>query len=336
MKKIICIGSSAKDIFFPTSEGVIMETPEDLMAQRKIAFELGAKYQVDEIFEAPGGTATNVAQGLARLGVDVSVYTKIGGNSTGEWIKDELEKETVGTELLQVDVNAKSDLSAIVVNKETKEHVIFFNRDSNDKLEISSGGIRGSEWFFLSALNGEWEEKFDIILKVSKEDDVKIAFNPGQKNIHDNPEKINEIIKMSNVLILNKDEAIEIVSSLGDPEGDINDELFLVKKLRGMGAEVVAVTDGKRGAWAYGGGDIFYSRSSEREAVDTLGAGDSFTSGFLSGFLSGSEIDECLRWGMANGVSVVKFYGAKEGLLRSQQMKDASVKITIEKISGDL
>ena len=30
MKKIICIGSSTQDIFFPTNEGKIIETPEEI------------------------------------------------------------------------------------------------------------------------------------------------------------------------------------------------------------------------------------------------------------------------------------------------------------------
>ena len=44
MKTVICIGASTQDIFFPTAEGKIIETPEDVTSQRKIAFELGAKY----------------------------------------------------------------------------------------------------------------------------------------------------------------------------------------------------------------------------------------------------------------------------------------------------
>jgi sugar/nucleoside kinase (ribokinase family) len=72
MEKIICIGSSAKDIFFPTNEGKIFETPKDITSQRKIAFELGAKYHIENRFESLGGCAVNVACGLRRLGIESS------------------------------------------------------------------------------------------------------------------------------------------------------------------------------------------------------------------------------------------------------------------------
>ncbi len=82
--KIICIGSSSKDIFFPTDEGVILETPEDLTSQRKIAFELGAKFRAEDRYEALGGCAANVAAGLARIGFETEYYTKIGDDDLGK------------------------------------------------------------------------------------------------------------------------------------------------------------------------------------------------------------------------------------------------------------
>ena len=39
MSRVICVGSTAKDIFFPMAEGEFFDTPEDVMAQRKVAFE---------------------------------------------------------------------------------------------------------------------------------------------------------------------------------------------------------------------------------------------------------------------------------------------------------
>jgi len=100
MKKVVCIGSSGKDIFFPTREGVIVETPEDLESQKKIAFELGAKFHINDRFESMGGCAVNVACGLARLGVPSACYTVVGNDMIGRWLKEELDKESVDTGLV--------------------------------------------------------------------------------------------------------------------------------------------------------------------------------------------------------------------------------------------
>ncbi|TSD02064.1 MAG: PfkB family kinase [Parcubacteria group bacterium Athens0714_25] len=332
MKQIICIGSSCKDMFFPTAEGVVIETPDDLLAQRKIYFELGAKYKIDRVFEAPGGCAANVAQGLSRLGIKTGIFTKIGADAEGKWIVDELEKEGIETDLVQVDDNCRTDFSSIIVDIATKDHVVFWNRDSNEKLEVLPKKILGAEWIFVSALNGDWHNHLDVIMETSQEKGIKIAFNPGQKNIHDDPEKIFQAIKKSRVLILNKDEAVEIISQIEHSGSvNLNDEKFLLKEFSKTGCKAIVITDGSRGAWACAGESFYFCPGIKIDTVDTLGAGDAFTGAFLAAYLQEKDIKECLQWGAANGSNVAKFYGAKEGLLKTKEME-----IKIKNIKVDI
>lgn len=334
MYQIICVGSSSKDIFFPSKEGVIFDTPEDITAQKKIAFELGAKYQIDKIYEAPGGCAANVAQGLARLGIKVACYTKLGKDEVGKWIKSELKKEKVKTNLLQIDKSCKSDVSAIIVDENTGEHVILFNRESNTKLEIFPRKIRNTERIFISALNGEWEKHADTILQTAKEAGIKIIFNPGQRNIQDNPNKVLEIISQAEVLILNKDEAIGIMlaKNKNQAELELNDEIFLLKELALISGGVVVLTDGERGSWVLAAGEILSAKVVVEKPVDTLGAGDSFSSGFLAGYIGKKSIEESLKMGLANSANVILYYGAKEGLLTQKNIAEFMEKIEIKKI----
>jgi len=331
MKRVICIGSSSKDIFFPVEGGVIFDTPEDLTSQQKLAFELGAKFQADEIYEAPGGCAANVAQGLSRLGIGTLCYTKIGADSIGRWIKKELKKEKVNTSLFQVDKNCKSDLSAIIVDKKSKEHLIFFNRDANANLEINKKKLSGAEKLFVSALNGNWEKHFDDIMEVAQDNEIGIIFNPGQRNIADNPEKIIEMIEHSEILILNKDEAIGILINKIEKERfkETNQEKFLLEELKKMGPRTVVLTDGENGAWSFAEEGFFSvtPRINPAEIVDTLGAGDSFASGFLAGIFNGKRPSEALKWGIVNSSEVIKHYGAKTGLVRIEEIENLTAKI---------
>ncbi len=333
-EKILCIGSSSKDIFFPTDKGIILDTPEDITSQKKFAFELGAKYQIDDRFEALGGCAANVSVGLSRLGIEAACFTKTGDDMLGEWIKRELEKEKVDTDLIQIEKNCKSDLSAIIVNSRSGERTIFFNRDANEKLEVFPEEIKETDWIFVSALNGEWGKNLDKIADLIHSQGIKLAFNPGQRNIKDNPQKIIEIIGKCDVLLLNKDEAIEIIRSKKQEESDkqLNDEVFLVRKLREMGSKTVALTDGLRGSWLFDGKDLFYIKATSDKPIDTTGAGDAFTSAFLAGCLKGKSAEESLKWGAVNGGNVVKFYGAIEGLLKTEAMDKFAKNIETEKI----
>lgn len=328
MTKIICIGSSTKDIVFPITDGVLMETPDDLESQKKIVFELGAKYQVAQgRHETIGGCAANVACGLARLGVETYCATRVGGDQAGNWIKDELERFGVKIELVQVGAEHRSDLSTIVAHIPSEDRIIFSDRDSNERLEVAGDEIReiGAEWIFVSSLNGNaqegWEKKLDKILETAEAENMKLIFNPGQKNIKSNPEKIIEAVSRLQMLIVNKDEAIEIVDKLeGIDKNSLNDEKYLAEKLHEAGAKIVVMTDGPRGAWAFDGKDFLHVEARKEKVADTLGAGDAFSSGFIAAHLKNKNLGECLEWGIANSSSVVRYYGAVEGLLKETEI----------------
>lgn len=324
MVKIICIGSACKDVFFPTGEGIISETSEDLMSQKKIFFELGAKYKIEERFEALGGVAANVASGLAKLGMDVYCYSNVGDDYISTWIREQLEKNKVNTELITSSVETPGDFSAIVVDRDSGERVIFTNQPANKNLEIVPGKLEDTHWVFIGDLHGDWESDLDKIFAIAKEKNIKVANNPRQVNIHDNAKKVLEFISRSNVIFLNKDESIEVLSASNEKyaQEDLNSEEFLVKKLQSLGPEIATVTDGIRGAWGYDGKEIIHIPGIKVSAKDSTGAGDAFSSGFLAAYLKNKPLEECLRWGIANSSSTVQFYGAIEGLLDEKIILD--------------
>jgi len=322
---VICIGSTSKDIFFPTGEGEILETPDDLTAQRKVMFELGGKYRVEELYEAVGGVAANVAWGLTKLGVRAVPYSRIGGDETGHWILHELKQAGVPTGGIFVDGSARSDLSAIIVMTQGGERTIFHNRDANDRLEIVPKRLKGAEWFFVSAQNGNWEEKIRSIIGIAEAEGVRLAYNPGQHNLRENPALAMEMVAKSEILAINKDEALELVMK-SHPEAtpeNLNDEKFLLTALLSAGARTIGMTDGDRGSWGADGTGFWYCPiGSVRKVVDTTGAGDSFTSAFFAAIaFHGKTVPEALQWGIAESGSVVGEYGASAGLLDLEQLE---------------
>lgn len=331
MHKIICIGSTSKDIFFPTSEGVILDTPLEITSQKKIAFELGAKYQVKERYEALGGCAANVAQGLTMLGEQSECYSSIGDDELGHWIKKTLAQGGVGTEALEIEKGCRSDLSSIIVDINSGERTIFSDRDASNKLKIDPEKLKRAHWIFVSSLNGDWQQHLREIISIAKEKNIYIAFNPGQKNIKTDLAEVAGAVSASELFFVNKDEAIEIVSGLGDETITelLENEEYLAKVLRRLGAKIVVITDGERGAWCFDGNEFLHSEALMRKAVDTTGAGDAFTSGFFAAYLKGKGLATALKWGIANSSSSVMEYGGQKGLLSQQEML-----MMIEKIKG--
>lgn len=333
--RVICIGSTSKDVFFPTGEGIVLETPEDLTAQRKVAFELGGKYRVDDRYEAVGGVAANVAQALAKLDIFSAVYSNIGGDEIGRWILGELKAAHVSTDFLTLDPASKSDLSAIIVLTQSGERTIFHNRDANEKLDVAPERLSGAEWLFISALNGDWKTNLRKILGIVDQSGANIAFNPGQHNLRDDAALVLEAASKSKVLILNKDEALELImKSRTDvsPE-ELNDERFLLSALHRAGAKVIGMTDGARGAWGSDGTDIWHCPIGHVErVVDATGAGDAFSAAFFAGFVLGKSLPDMLRYGIAESGSVVTEYGANGGLLSIDEIESRIADLKPEKI----
>ncbi len=322
--QVLCVGSACKDIFFPTAEAEIIETPEDITSKRKMAFELGGKYRVDDRFEAVGGVAANISTGLSRLGYTAGCYSNIGDDEMGRFILGELKKEGVLTDHISLDSGAKTDLSAIIVMTQNGERTIFHNRDANERLVLNAEYLKETQWLFVSALNGTWQDHLTLLVAIKKANGLSLAFNPGQHNIKEDAATILSAVKESDVLLLNKDEAIEIVLKIAPATSHeiLDDETFLLKKLFAEGAKAIGMTDGMRGSWGYDGKECWHCKVHTRHGVlDSTGAGDAFGSGFLATFMRDGVLSTALAAGMANSGSVVGSYGASAGLLTPKELQ---------------
>lgn len=334
--QVICIGSISLDLFFPTNEGIIIETPEDVTSQRKLAFELGGKISAPELHEAVGGVAANVSQGLAQLGISAACYSCIGNDSNGEFCLQALKKNGVNTQYVNVLPDARTDLSAIIVTP-SGERTIIHNRDANKRLHVEPGNLT-TPWVLMSSLNGEWQKNMEAVLQAqnTSSKNFSLVLNPGQHNIKEDPRLILQVIRFTDLLVLNKDEALEIVlhRTPNCEPSELENEIYLLKTLFQAGAKIIALTDGIRGAWVYNGVDFWFLQTpKDAHVVDSTGAGDAFMSGFFGALIMNRSLDECLRFGMANSQSVIKYYGGSAGLLTLSEIEKIILHLIPQKLS---
>jgi len=331
--KVICVGSTSKDIFFPTDEGQVVDTPNDLESKKKFVFELGAKYHISDRFESLGGCAANQSVGISRLGIPVSCYTSIGDDFIGKWIQDEFSKENIGQDLVNMEGSCLSGLSAIVVDKNSADRIIFSNQEANERLKIDSAKLEGADFVSISDLSGDWKTIADEIISMAEKNGIKISFSPRYTNIKDDSKKVSEIAGKSELFFINKDESIEILENLGIEASC--DEADILKKIKNFGVKIVAITDGERGAWVYDGEEIIHAEIVSVKAVDATGAGDAFASGFIAAYIKGKNSEECLKWGITNGCNVVNQYGGTAGLLKEEEILEKIKEVKIERINTE-
>lgn len=316
---IIAVGGTTEDITFYTNEAKMIDNKDDILAQRLMAFEYGAKLRIDRSYSTFGGGASNAAVCLAKLGMKVACLVAIGNDNRGKSVMENFKKHDVKTNLIQIKKDIETGFTFFIVGND-KEHVGFSNRAANKKLSISREDIKkldSAEWIYMTSLSGKWREVLNQVFKTK----AKIAWNPGHIQLHAGFKAIGRYLKKTTVLSVNKDEAIELVvtnPAYQDKAAKfLNDIKNLLKVIKSYGPEIVVITNGKYGAYAYDGKKVYYQEiMRERKRMDTTGVGDAFGSTFTAGLkITDGDIQKAMKLGVKNTASVISEQGAQNGLL---------------------
>lgn len=287
MYDLISIGSITRDIFVPTDRGKIFKTPKDKLAPEWLGFELGEKICVDKVIETSGGVANNLSIGTKKLG---------------------LKSAPLGPE--------KPATSVIIIDKKTGERVIFYQKSSGT-IDLNKLGKMKTKWLSVSSLTGKWTKQAGQILKYTAKNKTDLILLPSTSQIRDDFPDLKKLLKAAKVLILNRNEALEIASKLKNKAENIKD---LFNLLHNLGPETICVTDSTKGAWASHGKNILHCPIVKVKSADATGAGDAFASGFLGFYLKNSDIKASLRAGIINSASVVQYIGTTKGLLTKKEI----------------
>ena len=92
--------------------------------------------------------------------------------------------------------------------------------------------------------------------------------------------------------------------------------------LLATGVKLVVITDGRAGAQVSDGENLHFFPAYATPTVDTLGAGDAFGSAFVTAMILYGSIPKAIQFGAANASSVVRYFGAKPGLLTREEIED--------------
>lgn len=98
----------------------------------------------------------------------------------------------------------------------------------------------------------------------------------------------------------------------------------LAENIRKLGPEIVVLTDGPNGAYMLNNKDFWFIEKfpDEQPPYERTGAGDAFSSTFVSALALGKTPEEALRCGPVNSMSVVQYIGAQEGLLSRTKLEE--------------
>lgn len=316
MYDVITVGSATVDALVRTE---FSEMIHDKKQKECIAYPAGAKILMKELVLTTGGGGTNTAVALARLGHKVAFLGKVGSKYNSSRVIQDLKKEKVGTSLIIRSKTGRTGYSIVLDSKKHDRTILAFKGSNNDLKfnEIKLKKLK-AKWFYFSTMIGQSFRTLEKLADYASKNNIKIAFNISSYLAKKGKKYLGKILKKTAILILNREEAELLVGKAG-----IN---AMLKKISGLGPQIVAITDGKKGAYAYEGKCVYYGNPHNVKIVETTGAGDAFASSFLSGIIRKKDIEFAIGLGMANAESVIQHHGAKEILLSYSQALKAMKK----------
>lgn len=275
----------------------------------KLCLDFAKKIPITDSFQAIGGNGANVATGITKLGLKTTLIASLGKDANGDLILSELQKNKVDTDYISFDTKAKSRYS-IVLNYQGERTILSFHQKMN---YVWPKTFPATDCVYYTGMSEGFEPLQDKLLEyLTQHPSIKLVMNPGSYQMKYAPKKVAEAIAKSDILIVNVEEAEEILGRTLKKEKTIE---ALIHKLLGKGAREVAITDAERGAWAGNEEEVWHMDSFPVEVVAKTGAGDAFSSGYASARYLGHDIHEALAWGIANSSAVISNHGAQIGLL---------------------
>ncbi len=328
---VVAVGGVVGDVTFYTNKGRVFKTPENLTEQRMLGFEYGAKIPIHEAYFTLGGGAANAANIFSLLELKTAILCRVGDDKEGENIRDTLKDKNIHLDFMQKDASLRSGVSFIICSgKKEHEHIAFTYRGANETLEITENILQriDTHYYYVSSLSGDnWMRGFKALVSHAKKNHSKLAWNPGSAQIQAGKKMLENELKKIDILILNKDEAIEFVLTgirIGKRNPRfLNKTLYLLNMLSDWGPKTVVITEGIKGASVLHFGKFYNTKSIKRKAINTTGVGDAFGATFVATLLENSkDVLRALRMSAINSASVVTRIGAQEGALSKKELSE--------------
>jgi sugar/nucleoside kinase (ribokinase family) len=327
--EFIAIGDIITDLFIRLKEASLHCDIDKENCQ--ICMPFGAKIPFEEVhLTTAAGNVGNASYSAAKLGLDSAVIGSVGDDRNGEECFETLKERGVSTDFVTVQKGKKTNYS----------YVLWFEDDrtilrKHEEFSYSLPEIGKPKLVYFSSISKKAYPFHNVVAEyMEKYPDVMFAFQPGSNEIKLGTEKLKRVYARTDAFFCNVEEAQEVLGL--DTGTDIK---VLLAKMHDLGPKIVVITDGKKGAYAYDGKDIWKQMPypDPKPPLERTGAGDAFSSTTAIALMLGNDLPTALAWGGVNSMSVVQHVGGQDGLLSrpeiEEYLKNAPENYRAEKIN---
>lgn len=259
------------------------------------------KVRALEHVETGGGTASNAAAVIARLGGAVELWSRVGNDEIGRKVCEELERFGVDTSYLMQHEGSRTSASVVVVDSKGQRLVIS-ERDHAMPARIDWLPLENVASARAVLSDMTWREATDAAFERARSAGVPTALDVDVAGALPS----DATLALTDYAICSAD-ALEHFS-----EGC--DQQRRLAWLHSKGVRFAGVTMGEKGfVWKSSKGHSGHQAAFPIDVVDTTGAGDAFHGAFVWALARGCEDAECARIAAAAAALNCRRLGAREG-----------------------
>lgn len=270
------------------------------------------------LIKSVGGAECNVAIGLSRLGLRVRLLGRVGNDPFGEEAIRTLRGEDVDVQHLARSSTRPTAL--LIKERHSAEDVhVYYYRNGSAGTEFSAADVpaglgAAGRHVHLSGvtlvLGAGPRAAADALLREAKAAGRTVSFDPNFRlklaDIDDCVRWSRDVLPFVDHLLLGEDEA-RALSGTDSLETALD-------ALEATGVAHVVIRRGPRGAIGTDGRTRHETPAPNVTVVDTVGAGDAFTTGYLYETLCGRGLEQAMETGAWTAGRVVGHVGDYEGL----------------------
>lgn len=256
---------------------------------------------VKEVRDDFGGTAGNVAAGLATLGLRPRLVSSVGRDFPKSDYGQHLRR--LGVELGALHFSDLPTARAFLFTEPRGAQQIYYSPGAS--LEMGRCGTfkAGIAHFAAGEISAypRFMERCD-----------RVSFDPGQESFHRDPKDIKACLPHVDYLFVNEHELQHLQKCLG-----MGIEDFLR-----VGPEVVVESRGPKGQVLHMRDQRVTCPAAKARRVEPSGAGDAHRAGFLYGLARGYKLEVCARLGSVMAAFVLEAVGAQGNLPSEAKLRE--------------
>ncbi len=253
---------------------------------------------------ATGGSAANTASGIANMGVHTSYIGMVGNDELGRFYEQDMQDNNISTHIFRNDEMA-TGLALALVSPDGER---TFATHLGAAVTLSAENITADLFSDFDYLHIEGylisnNDLFNKILECGKQANCKISIDLASYNVvEENLEYLRRVCKGVHIIFANEDEA-RAFSGKQVPE----EALEFISQY----SDIAVVKIGAKGSLISHEGTVYRINETQRNKIDTTGAGDLYAGGFLAALCGGKDFNQCGKWGSILAGNVIEIMGTK-------------------------